>query len=83
MAISQALIRRLSKERFEAYRLEGESDELALARHCWNTALSEALYPVVRLSARPAMRWAASVMPSFSKNFVDSVLAAHGERCDC
>lgn len=33
MAISQALIRRLSKERFEAYRLEGESDELALARH--------------------------------------------------
>jgi len=42
------IIRQLSTERFEAYRLAGESDEQALARVCWNTALSEALYPCLQ-----------------------------------
>ena len=42
------IIRQLSTERFEAYRLTGESDEQALARVCWNTALSEALYPCLQ-----------------------------------
>jgi hypothetical protein len=42
------VIQKLSLERFEAYRQPGESDEQALARVYWNTALSEALYPVCR-----------------------------------
>jgi hypothetical protein len=39
------VIKKLSPERFEAYRKPGESDKEVLARICWNTALSEALFP--------------------------------------
>lgn len=42
------VIQKLSSERFEAYRQPGESDEQVLARVCWNTALSEALYPCLQ-----------------------------------
>jgi Abi-like protein len=42
------VIRKLSSERFEAYRQPGETDEQALARVCWNTALSEALFPCLQ-----------------------------------
>ena len=42
------VIQKLSSERFEAYRKPGESDERVLARVCWNTALSEALFPCLQ-----------------------------------
>jgi Abi-like protein len=42
------VIQKLSSERFEAYRQPDESDKQALARVCWNTALSEALYPCLQ-----------------------------------
>jgi hypothetical protein len=35
----------LSKPRLDSYRQHGESNEKALSRHLWNTALCEALYP--------------------------------------
>ena len=42
------VIQKLSSERFEAYRQPGETDQQALARVCWNTALSEALFPCLQ-----------------------------------
>lgn len=42
------VIQKLSLERFEAYRQRGETDEQVLARICWNTALSEALFPCLQ-----------------------------------
>ena len=56
--LSQEIHLVLSRERLESYQRDGASDQIAVARYCWNVALAEALYPslhVVEIALRNAL----------------------------